>query len=230
MDSFSAVDTWPRMAKVLPEKYYGERHVPTGDQLDAPYYLAFTLDQFFALETALQDRFLHACYWLNQVNATTSFSIMLLAAVQAIEALIRKPKGGKHCPECGLKVGVGPTKLFNTFLEVFLPASVKARGGWRSLYSVRSGLSHGSSPPLLVDIGASFSGINPRDLEQRETVDEALRVARMCLRNWLNCEPFIHGHVAEAAYFLWQKDGCQHGCDKEHWWQAITDLRNLSFL
>ncbi len=230
LNSFSTVDTRSRMTEVLPEEYYGERHIPTGEQLDLPSDLAFTLDQFFALETALQDRFLHACYWLNQANATTSFSIMLLAAVQAIEALIRKPKGGRHCPECGLTVGVGPTKLFHTFLEVFLPASVKARRGWRSLYGARSSLTHGSSPPLLVDVGASFSAINPRDFEQRETVGEALRVARRCLRNWLNCEPFIHGHVAEAAYFLWQKDGCQHGHDQEHWGQAITDLRSVSFL
>jgi hypothetical protein len=69
---------------------------------------------------------------------------------------------------------------------------------------------------LLVDIGPLFSAINPRDVEQRETVGEALRVARICLRNWLNCEPFIHDHVEEAAYFLWEKDGYRYGHDKEH--------------
>jgi hypothetical protein len=229
-DLFSSVDAWPKMAEVAPEEYYRERHIPTGDALDLPSDLALTLDQFFGFEAGLQDRFLHACYWLNQSNTTTSFSLILLSAVQAIEALIPKPKGGKHCPNCGLTVGIGPTKLFNAFLEVFLPASLKAGGGWRSLYRARSSLTHGSSPPLLVDIGPLFSAINPRDVEQRETVGEALRVARICLRNWLNCEPFIHDHVAEAAYFLWEKDGYRYGHDKEHWWQAIADLRNLNFL
>jgi hypothetical protein len=71
---------------------------------------------------------------------------------------------------------------------------------------------------------------NPRDQEQRQVVDEALRVARMCLRNWLNCEPFVHEHVALAAYFLWRKEGCPDGRDQDHWSRAIIALRNLSFL
>ena len=33
-----------------------------------------------------------------------------------------------------------------------------------------------------------------------------------------------------AAYFLWQKGNNQIGHDREHWFQAITDLRNLTFV
>jgi len=83
---------------------------------------------------------------------------------------------------------------------------------------------------LLSDVGASFAAMNPRRNERREIVSDALYIVRMCLRNWLNCEPFIHQHVAEAAYFLWQKNGCQQGHETEDWFRAITDLRVLSFL
>jgi Protein of unknown function (DUF2934) len=229
LDLFSSVETLLKISEVSPEEYYGKRHIPTGEPLDLPSDLAFTLDMFLALDSLLQDRFLHACYWLSQANLTTSFSLMLLAAVLALESLIQKPKGGKRCPNCGLMMGISTTKLFNTFLEVFLPASTKAEKGWQSIYGVRSGITHGSSP-LLSDVGASFAAMNPREIEQREAVGDALQVARMCLRNWLNCEPFIHQHVAEAAYFLWQKNGCQQGHETDDWSQAITDLQVLSFL
>ena len=229
LDSFSPVDNLPKIIEVPPESYYGERHTPTGDALDLPCDLAFTLDQFFALDETLQDRFLHACYWLSQANQTPSFSLMLLSAVQAIEALTPAPKGGRPCPACGLLVGQGPTKIFNSFLKVFLPAFMKVRQGLSAIYKTRSALTHGSSP-LLADTRGLHGGLNPRDIQERETVADALAVTRMCLRNWLNCEPFIRDHVAKAAYFLWQKDHCLHGRDREHWFRAIADLRNLSFL
>jgi hypothetical protein len=72
--------------------------------------------------------------------------------------------------------------------------------------------------------------MNPREIGQREIVGDALRIARMCLRDWLNTEPFIHNHVARAAYFIWEKEGRFLGRDKEHWWKAQADLRNLNFL
>lgn len=228
-DSFSAVDNLSKVVEVSPESYYGDHRLSTGDEFDVPLDLAFTLDQFFGLNETMQDHFLHACYWLSQANQTPSFSLMLLSAVQAIEALTPMPKGGKRCPACGLIAGPGPTKFFNTFLEVFLPESMKAKKGLNAIYKTRSALTHGSSP-LLTDINALHWALNPKEFDERETVADALRVARLCLRNWLNCEPFVHEHVEKAAYFLWQKNYNQIGHDREHWFQAITDLKNLTFL
>jgi hypothetical protein len=34
-----------------------------------------------------------------------------------------------------------------------------------------------------------------------------------------------HEEIARAAYFLWQREGCPHGRDKEHWRQAIEQLK-----
>jgi hypothetical protein len=228
VDSFTAVDNLPKIVEVAPEIYYYERR-RRPDAFEVPSDLAMMLDRFFALDEIMQDRFLHACYWLSQSSQTSSFSSKLLFAVQAIEALTPLPTGGKQCPTCGLATGPGPTKAFNTFLEVFLPDFMKANKALNSIYTTRSALTHGSRP-LLIDTSIPSWVLNPLEEGQRETADSALRVTRMCLRNWLSCEPFIHGHVEQAAYFLWQKSNQQYGHDKEHWLQAITDLRNLTFL
>ena len=34
-----------------------------------------------------------------------------------------------------------------------------------------------------------------------------------------------HEDVAVAAYFIWERQGCPPGRDKEHWYQALTQLR-----
>jgi len=34
-----------------------------------------------------------------------------------------------------------------------------------------------------------------------------------------------HGDIAERAYLLWQQEGCHHGQDWNHWFQAETQLR-----
>lgn len=31
--------------------------------------------------------------------------------------------------------------------------------------------------------------------------------------------------VAACAYFMWEKDGCQHGRDAEHWFRAEEQIR-----
>jgi hypothetical protein len=34
-----------------------------------------------------------------------------------------------------------------------------------------------------------------------------------------------HEDIATAAYYLWQKEGCPHGRDREHWQFAIEQLQ-----
>jgi hypothetical protein len=36
---------------------------------------------------------------------------------------------------------------------------------------------------------------------------------------------FPHEQIAAIAYDIWLKEGCPHGCDVEHWQQAIEQLR-----
>jgi hypothetical protein len=36
---------------------------------------------------------------------------------------------------------------------------------------------------------------------------------------------FLHDRIAVAAYHLWQREGCPHGRDKEHWHMAVEQLR-----
>jgi hypothetical protein len=35
---------------------------------------------------------------------------------------------------------------------------------------------------------------------------------------------FSHARIAQAAYAIWEREGKPHGCDKEHWQQAIQHL------
>lgn len=41
--------------------------------------------------------------------------------------------------------------------------------------------------------------------------------------SFLPCESAIR----EQAYFIWEKEGYQHGCDTEHWLKAETYLKGL---
>jgi hypothetical protein len=36
---------------------------------------------------------------------------------------------------------------------------------------------------------------------------------------------FLHDRIAIGAYYLWQREGCLHGRDKEHWSTALEQLR-----
>jgi hypothetical protein len=35
---------------------------------------------------------------------------------------------------------------------------------------------------------------------------------------------FLHERIATAAYYLWQREGCPHGRDKEHWKAAVEQV------
>src|SRR5262249_13409832 len=37
-----------------------------------------------------------------------------------------------------------------------------------------------------------------------------------------------HDHIALAAYYIWQKEGCPEGREEEHWRQALEELRAAS--
>jgi hypothetical protein len=149
--------------------------------LELPDDLEESFDLFFALPAQWQDRFLQASYWLSQANRVDSFSAMFMHTIQAIESLAWQPRSQAFCPKCNKPEGPGPTRLFNDFLDRFAPAATEGR---RVLYNVRSGLSHGSMPPFLVDREIHF-GYVPEVYNQRKLVGEASTAARMAMHNWL---------------------------------------------
>jgi hypothetical protein len=60
----------------------------------------------------------------------------------------------------------------------------------------------------------------PLDDEDRRWIDGLFAEKRLPERS-----P-THEEIARAAYFLWQREGCLHGRDKEHWRQAIELLKS----
>ena len=37
-----------------------------------------------------------------------------------------------------------------------------------------------------------------------------------------------HGHIAVAAYFIWQSEGCPSGCHLDHWSMGIENLKRMA--
>jgi len=99
----------------------------------------------------------------------------------SLESLAWQPRSRTYCSSCNKPEGPGPTRLFNDFLDRFAPGAIEGR---RALYNVRSGLSHGSMPPFLVDTEIHF-GYVPEDHHQRRLAWDALEAARVSMHNWL---------------------------------------------
>jgi hypothetical protein len=59
----------------------------------------------------------------------------------------------------------------------------------------------------------------PLDEEDRRWIDATLT------SQGLRGSPPSHEDVAVLAYYLWQQEGCPHGRDKEHWHEALAQLR-----
>jgi hypothetical protein len=181
LDAFTPTDGFGRLPLVPAERYYQPRYIRDGDSLELPSDLEESIDLFFALPAQQQDRFLQASYWLNQANRVDSFSAMFMYIIQAIESLAWRRRSQTYCPRCNKPEGPGPTRLFNEFLDRHAPEATEGR---RLLYNVRSGLSHGSMPPFLVDTEMYF-GFVPEEQWQRQLVEEALEAARHSMHNWL---------------------------------------------
>jgi hypothetical protein len=181
LDNFTRTEGFSPIPLVPAENYYQPGHRPENDGLEMPDDMAKSFDNFFALPPHLQDRFLQASFWLNQANRVDSLSAMFMHTIQAIESLAWQPRGQEHCEACGKSKGAGPTRLFHEFLERFAPQAIEQR---KVLYEVRSGLSHGSRPPFLIDTEVHF-GFVPEDLDQRRYVSNAMEAAMLAMHNWL---------------------------------------------
>ncbi len=181
VESFTPIDGLDAIPEVPAESYYRPGYIHGLDELELPDDLAESFDLFGALPAERQDRFLQASYWLNQTTRVNSFSSIFMHTIQAIESLAWQRRSQNHCPRCNKPEGPGPTRLFNEFLDRFAPDAIEGR---HTLYSVRSGLTHGSMPPFLVDTEMYF-GLVPEDNRQRDLVSKALEAARIAMHNWL---------------------------------------------
>jgi hypothetical protein len=181
IDVFTPTDGIPAIPLLPAKGYYLPDYRRGGDDLELPDDLDESFDLFFALPTPQQNRFLQASYWLNQTNRVDSFSAMFMDTIQAIESLSWQRRSQTHCPRFNKPMGPGPTRLFNEFLDRYAPAAIEGR---RVLYNVRSGLSHGSIPPFLIDTEINF-GIVPEEQQQLQLAWDALETARIAMHNWL---------------------------------------------
>ncbi len=182
-EDFSSVQGILPLPEVPASDYDAQKTRHLGDPLNIPDDLGQSLDRFFSLTSKRQKQFMNACYWLSQANYTISYSTMFLTAIQAIEVLVETPRGGSSCDKCGKALGPGRTKLFEEFLNKFAP-DVSDEAGRGELYNTRSNLTHGFSPPFLIDRDVSgFS--RPQVHQQSDLLGSALVCASHALRNWL---------------------------------------------
>ena len=181
--SFSAVETISPMPSIDSQAYYAEEGI-SSDGFKVPSDFEDCLDHFFALSPQMQEKFLHACVWFRAMADTKSFSLMFLAAIQAIETLMLPEESGHgQCPQCGKKQAPGPTARMKAFVEDFAP-SERENEGRDYLYNIRSGLTHGFRPPFRVDREMGID-LNPQDASDRDALRSAAKTARLVLRNWL---------------------------------------------
>jgi hypothetical protein len=186
-EAFSTVDDIPPITAIPATEYYGNpyRYRTIGGPLALPDNLGQSFDLFFQGGLQRQQQFLRACYWLSQVNQLTSFSLSFICAVQAIDALLPRAPSGIRCETCGLEKRPSRTTLFAEFLSDFAPSSTVTDADRKSLFKVRSNLSHGFQDPFILDQEMGY-GLHPEDIAEQTLGVRALQTARIVLYNWLH--------------------------------------------
>ncbi len=194
---FTCMESIALLAGSEAQEYFNT-HPAVLDVLTVPSDLAAYWERYFSLveNHPLHRRFLQACFWLNEIRKSDSFSLRLILAVQAIEALISPAIATASCLTCRREFRPGPTKLFQQFLDHFAPIRAEQSELRKALYRTRSGLTHGYRPPFAVDMRLS-SSLNPLDQDERRTLGDAERVVRVAMRNWLCSDLARIEHIPE---------------------------------
>ena len=182
-----SVSDSPQLEVLDAEEYY-QTFGHDGEGLRVPSDLDDLIMRQQALKGEESHKFDRACYWMDQYarlwNRTASGSFASL--VSAIEALTNR--GDIHyfkCPECGDRTQhekPGATKGFSQFLETYAPGKVlKKRRD--EMYSIRSGILHGSKL-MLLDQDLAL-GWDPPWWNENELHRDLAGVAHIAIRNWL---------------------------------------------
>jgi hypothetical protein len=177
----------PLIALIPDTEYFNRRGRRVDHDLDLPQSLQTWVDAALACEEQLSKQLLRSAYWLRHAYDVfqLSQSASLVAAVQAVEALLPTTKG-QVCSTCNREIGPGPTQKFKNFLQQYVPTTSKEELKARSLlYRQRSQLTHGREL-LTSDSDHHFGWTNPAHAFDRQTLDDALRLARICAINWFS--------------------------------------------
>ncbi len=168
--------------------YYGRLGVSVHETLTLPDSFAADVSQFVSLDIATRSRFLQGGQW---VTASRDFwgshmSAWYIAQVAVIETLAHQNDPPDRCSECGHDKKQGPTARFKDFLERYAPET-GSRTEIDRLYSVRSGLVHGSS--FLHHDSPFGSGMLAFATNERESMDRLSRAVTLAMVNWLRAQP-----------------------------------------
>jgi len=163
------------------DEYYESWGPPLADRDLAPFPRSMDrlLSSFASLDAEHRDTYLRAARWIRAasdvwiLNASSWFTAM----VSAIETFVPRPT--RRCPTCNSMIGI--TQNFRDFVEKHSPRSDHSMR--QTIYSIRSGLSHGS---FLLRIDATPWAFSATfDAEQRQAMDDLQRIVRDVMVNWL---------------------------------------------
>jgi len=190
-------DPWPRTELALVEnispmpvvsaaQYYTSRGITAGQFLTLPDNFSVLISKFRSLSLADRDKFLRASYWFVHSTRvfTLSQSASFTALASAIEALMPEPVRAPACSACRRSPGPGPTLLFSAFIEKYAPSPAASAEDRRSLYDLRSALSHGGK--LLHGDHLAWSiALTPGYIDQRKSMTVMWQTVRIALVKWL---------------------------------------------
>lgn len=157
--------------------------------LRLPQGLDSDIAQYLNLLPEERERFDRAAYWMSMASRqwNISMSLSFTALVCAIEALtVRGVDHRVYCPDCGKFVTherPGATERFRAFLDRYAASSLD-KDRRNQIYSLRSGILHGSS---LITLDYDLAhGWDPPWWNERQLHSDLWRVASTALRNWLH--------------------------------------------
>ena len=183
-ENFTNLDVSQAIVVEPDEDHYGRLGLRGGEDLSVPTSLQVLLDGFFRLSLDDRQAFERAAYWLAHSDEVwrLSKSAAFVALVQAIEVLV-PPSSGEKCPTCHRNIGPGPTVLFMRFLDEHVPELDP--GIRRTLYSVRSAISHGGRL-LHSDFEPPSMALVPGQMEEWRLLDMARYPVQRVLIGWLS--------------------------------------------
>lgn len=177
----------PPITELEPSAYYSTRG-NDGQALRLPQGLDTEIARYLNLPAQHRQKFDRAAYWMSMASRqwNISMSLSFTALVSAIEALADRGVNHRlHCPDCDKATthqSPGATERFRAFLEQYATDTLD-RPRRSQIYSLRSGILHGSS---LVTLDYDLAhGWDPPWWNERELHADLWRVAYAALRNWL---------------------------------------------
>ncbi len=182
-----------QLEEIEPEEYYTEvGH--DGRPLRIPADLDHSICCYTELSAKNREKFDRAIFWIDLASRqwNVSVSASFAALVSAVESLTER--GSRHqfdCPICGKTADhevPGAIRRFKDFFEIYAPGEGTLAKQRTDMYSLRSGILHGSQL-MQFDQDLPFGSWDPPHLNERELHQELWSVMRIAVRNWLKAPP-----------------------------------------